>query len=60
MGMSLRRYISPEAATRGVIALIQEGDTISIEIFNQSLELKINSGEFVRHKRLGLGLQIGT
>jgi dihydroxy-acid dehydratase len=44
-------HISPEAAIGGAIALIKDGDTISIDITNRKLELKISNAEMKkRHK----------
>ena len=50
-------HISPEAASGGLLRLIQDGDIISIDIPNHSLELKVSpeeiakrEAEFVPHK----------
>jgi len=44
-------HVSPEAAAGGVIALIEEGDTISINIPNRSLELLVEEGELKRRRQ---------
>jgi dihydroxy-acid dehydratase len=41
-------HISPEAAVGGAIALIQEGDTISIDIPNRKIQLEVNEEELQR------------
>ncbi len=41
-------HISPEAASGGPIALIQDGDTIEIDVVNKRLELKVSSEELKR------------
>jgi dihydroxy-acid dehydratase len=38
-------HVSPEAATGGPIALVQEGDAITIDIPNRSLTLHVDSAE---------------
>ncbi|MBE2315652.1 dihydroxy-acid dehydratase [Solirubrobacter sp. CPCC 204708] len=38
-------HISPEAAAGGAIALVEEGDTINIDIPNRSIELAITDAE---------------
>ena len=38
-------HVSPEAASGGVIALVQEGDTIKIDIPNRSISLEISDTE---------------
>jgi dihydroxy-acid dehydratase len=43
-------HISPEAAAGGPIAAVRDGDVITIDIPNRSLELKVDSGEI--EKRL--------
>jgi dihydroxy-acid dehydratase len=35
-------HVSPEAATGGLIALVEEGDTIAIDIPNRSIELQVD------------------
>ena len=44
-------HVSPEAAARGPIAAIEEGDTIKIDIANYRLEVELSDGEIAR--RLG-------
>ena len=41
-------HVSPEAASGGPIGIIQEGDIISIDIPNCTLDLKISDEEFER------------
>jgi dihydroxy-acid dehydratase len=43
-------HISPEAASRGLIGLVCEGDTISIDIPANSLELKVDKAEIERRR----------
>ena len=44
-------HISPEAATGGPIAYVCEGDTIAIDIPNESLELLVPKEELEARKR---------
>ncbi len=44
-------HISPEAAAGGVIAYIKDGDKISIDISNYSLELIVSDEELLLRKR---------
>ncbi|MDP3143266.1 MAG: dihydroxy-acid dehydratase [Candidatus Omnitrophota bacterium] len=44
-------HISPEAAVGGAIALIKDGDTISIDIPGRKLELKISQNEMAKRKK---------
>ncbi|MCL0048854.1 dihydroxy-acid dehydratase [Dehalococcoidia bacterium] len=44
-------HISPEAAEGGPIALVAEGDYISIDIPNRRIELEIERSEFEKRKR---------
>ena len=44
-------HISPEAAEGGPIALIQEGDRISINIPKKKIELKVDKKELTRRKK---------
>ena len=41
-------HVSPEAASGGVIGVVQEGDIISIDIPNNKLELKISDEELAQ------------
>jgi dihydroxy-acid dehydratase len=41
-------HISPEAAARGPIAAIQDGDTVVIDVENHVLQLEVDSGEIER------------
>jgi len=43
-------HVSPEAAVGGPIALVQEGDIISIDIPNHKLEMKVSDEELARRK----------
>ncbi len=43
-------HISPEAAAGGPIALIEDGDRISIDIPNRKLELNVSEKELVKRK----------
>lgn len=43
-------HVSPEAAVGGPIALVEEGDIISIDIDNCSLELKVSDEELAKRK----------
>ncbi len=41
-------HVSPEAAARGPIALVQDGDTITIDLTNQALNLEVSPDEIER------------
>jgi len=43
-------HVSPEAAAGGTIGVVQEGDTISIDIPNRKLELKVSESEIAERK----------
>lgn len=43
-------HVSPEAAAGGTIALVEEGDIISIDITNYSIELKVSDEELKKRK----------
>ncbi len=43
-------HISPEAAEGGLIALVEEGDTILIDIPNRTLTLKVDENEIARRR----------
>ena len=43
-------HVSPEAAVGGPIALVEEGDTIAIDIPNMKLELKVSDEELAKRK----------
>ena len=43
-------HISPEAAEGGLIALVEEGDTISIDIPNRTLMLQVDEEELARRR----------
>ena len=44
-------HISPEAAAGGPIAIVQEGDSISIDIPNRTIELNISENEFSKRMK---------
>ena len=44
-------HISPEAAEGGLIAFVENGDVIEIDIPNKRLTLKVSNGEIERRKR---------
>lgn len=43
-------HVSPEAAAGGTIVLVEEGDLISIDITNYSIELKVSEEELERRR----------
>jgi len=43
-------YLSPEAAEGGTIALVQNGDTIEIDIENRKLDLKVSDQELKQRR----------
>lgn len=43
-------HVSPEAAEGGAIGLVQEGDTIEIDIPNRSINLAVSFGELERRR----------
>lgn len=43
-------HVSPEAATGGPIALVQEGDLIAIDIPGKKLDLKVEEAELARRR----------
>ena len=43
-------HVSPEAAVGGPIALVEEGDTIAIDIPNMKLELKVSDEELAKRR----------
>ena len=44
-GMSIG-HVSPEAAAGGPIAIVQDGDTINIDLENRTIDLEIAEDEF--------------
>ena len=44
-------HVSPEAAACGPIALLQNGDTIEIDIPNRTLRVKLSDAEFQQRKK---------
>jgi dihydroxy-acid dehydratase len=47
-------HVSPEAASGGAIALIQNGDTVAIDIPNRTIEIKVSEKELARRRELEL------
>ena len=47
-------HVSPEAAEGGLIALVQEGDTIEIDIPNRTINLAVPDDELVRRRSIML------
>jgi dihydroxy-acid dehydratase len=43
-------HVSPEAANGGAIALVEEGDTIEIDIPNRSIRLAVDDAELTRRR----------
>jgi dihydroxy-acid dehydratase len=43
-------HVSPEAAEKGIIGLVEEGDTIEIDIPNRKIELKISDVELEKRR----------
>jgi len=43
-------HVAPEAAVGGAIALVQEGDTITIDAATQKLHLDVDDGELARRR----------
>ena len=44
-------HVSPEAASGGLIAYVKEGDLISIDIPNYSIQLKVDEAELAERKK---------
>ena len=44
-------HIAPEAAVGGPLGLVAEGDTISVDLFEKSLELEVEAGELEKRKK---------
>jgi len=44
-------HVSPEAAVGGPIALIEDGDTLHIDVGNKQINLAINDAEMRRRKK---------
>ncbi len=51
-------HVSPEAADGGAIALVREGDIISINIPERSIELKVAEEELMERRRTWRGPQV--
>jgi dihydroxy-acid dehydratase len=43
-------HVSPEAAAGGTLALVEEGDTIHIDIPNRALTLEVDDDELARRR----------
>lgn len=43
-------HVSPEAASGGTIALVEDGDTITIDIPNRSIRLEVDDAELARRR----------
>jgi dihydroxy-acid dehydratase len=43
-------HVSPEAAEGGLIALVEQGDTIEIDIPNRSITLAVSDAEIARRR----------
>jgi dihydroxy-acid dehydratase len=43
-------HVSPEAATGGIIGLVQEGDTVAIDIPNYAITLKVSEEELAKRR----------
>ena len=43
-------HVSPEAAAGGAIALVEEGDTIAIDIPNRTIELAVTDAELAERR----------
>ncbi|MGH2633357.1 MAG: dihydroxy-acid dehydratase [Tepidiformaceae bacterium] len=43
-------HVAPEAAVGGPIALVQEGDTITVDINNRKLQLEVDEAELARRR----------
>lgn len=44
-------HVSPEAANKGIIALVQDGDTIMIDIPNRIIKLDVSDDELIRREK---------
>lgn len=47
-------HVSPEAASGGLMAYVQEGDLILVDIPNRKLELKVSDAEIEKRKQAGV------
>ena len=45
-------HVSPEAAEGGAIGLVEEGDTIKIDIPNRSIQLEISDDEMKKRREV--------
>lgn len=44
-------HVSPEAASGGPIALVEDGDTITIDLINRTIELDVSDAELQRRRK---------
>lgn len=52
-------HISPEAAVGGVLALVQDGDYIELDVENRKLNLEVSDEELERRRALWKPLDMG-
>ncbi|MCF0058351.1 IlvD/Edd family dehydratase [Dyadobacter sp. CY356] len=52
-------HISPEAAVGGVLALVQDGDYIELDVENRKLNLEVSDEELERRRALWKPLEMG-
>ncbi|WP_159474464.1 IlvD/Edd family dehydratase [Dyadobacter sp. 3J3] len=52
-------HISPEAAVGGVLALVQDGDYIELDVENRKLNLEVSDEELERRRALWKPLELG-
>ncbi|WKD59418.1 dihydroxy-acid dehydratase [Corynebacterium caspium] len=45
-------HISPEAAHKGLIGLVENGDQITINVFERSLQLEVDDAEIARRRQI--------
>jgi L-arabonate dehydrase len=44
-------HVSPEAAAGGTIAIVQDGDLISLDVFNKTLHIELSDAEIAERKQ---------
>jgi len=44
-------HVSPEAAAGGTIAIVQDGDLISLDVFNKTLHIELSDAEIAERKK---------
>jgi L-arabonate dehydrase len=52
-------HVSPEAAVGGVLALVQDGDMIELDVANRKLNLEVSDEELNRRRELWQPLELG-